>query len=867
MISCSWMATMMTKELNQTKHKGWLRFLGALVSLGLFMLALAVIHVKLRQYSIHNVSESLRQMPLGVLGLAVGLTILNYMILTCYDVLALRYIRHPLPYRKVLLGSFIGYVFSNNTTIAGGSAARYRIYSGMGINTAELARLVGFCALSFWLGFLSLAAVTFLIVPTHLPASVHVSSGWVRCLGILCGVLVTAYLILVARRKSALHWGHWHMPLPSWSISWVQLFVASADWLVTASILYTLLPQGTPIGFLHFLSLFLLAQWAGVMSFVPGGLGVFESAMLLLMSGQVPAHDLIGSLLLMRVLFYLLPLLLGAVLLGLHEIAPGLRLIKRWGVALGRWSVNVIPTIFSVTTLLAGAVLLFSGALPAEQGRMAWLRDTLPLPAVELSHFLGSLIGAALLILSRGLQRRLDGAYHLSVWLLLLGALMSLIKGLDYEEAVLLSLMLLALLPCKGQFHRKASLLSGSLTPNWIIWVTMVLIATIWLGLFSYKRVEYSHDLWWHFAFQADAPRFLRATTGAVVVLLCFGLMRLLRPGVPPALPGDPADLERVNRLVQDAQQASAHLALLGDKRFLFNTAQDTFIMYAIEGRSWIALGDPVGPEENWDDLLWDFRELCDRYDGRPVFYQISGESLGHYIKLGLSFIKLGEEAHIDLSLFHLEGHERRNFRYVRNKLTRDGYSFEVLPSPLSVATIADLKTISDAWLTGKHTREKGFSLGFFNPAYIAQCPVILIKQGLRTLAFANLWPGAHHEELSVDLMRYLPDSPNEIMDFLFVELMLWGQQQGYQWFNLGMAPLSGLEDHDLAPFWSQAGAFVFRVGEHFYNFQGLRAYKNKFQPVWQPKYLACPHGLALPGILTNLVTLISGGLKGLVTK
>jgi phosphatidylglycerol lysyltransferase len=104
-------------------------------------------------------------------------------------------------------------------------------------------------------------------------------------------------------------------------------------------------------------------------------------------------------------------------------------------------------------------------------------------------------------------------------------------------------------------------------------------------------------------------------------------------------------------------------------------------------------------------------------------------------------------------------------------------------------------------------------------------------------------------------------------MDYLFTELLLWGKSQGYKWFNFGMAPLSGLEDRQLAPLWLQAGAFLFRHGEHFYNFQGLRQYKDKFAPVWQPKYLACPRGLMLPRILANVASLISGGVKGVIVK
>jgi phosphatidylglycerol lysyltransferase len=187
---------------------------------------------------------------------------------------------------------------------------------------------------------------------------------------------------------------------------------------------------------------------------------------------------------------------------------------------------------------------------------------------------------------------------------------------------------------------------------------------------------------------------------------------------------------------------------------------------------------------------------------------------------------------------------------------------------PESVAAHLDeLRSISDAWLTAKSTREKGFSLGFFQPDYIRRCPVAVVIRNHQIEAFANLWTGAQLEQLSLDLMRYLPEAPEGVMEFLFVCLMLWGKEQGFRWFNLGMAPLSGLENRALAPLWNRLGAFVFRHGEHFYNFQGLRQYKDKFDPKWQPKYLASPGGLALPQIFANLATLISGGIKGVLAK
>ena len=133
-------------------------------------------------------------------------------------------------------------------------------------------------------------------------------------------------------------------------------------------------------------------------------------------------------------------------------------------------------------------------------------------------------------------------------------------------------------------------------------------------------------------------------------------------------------------------------------------------------------------------------------------------------------------------------------------------------------------------------------------------------------MAFANLWLSGQ-EELSIDLMRYLPDSPNGLMDFLFIQIMLWGRDQGYQWFNLGMAPLAGLQNRSFAPLWNRFGAMVYGGGETFYNFRGLHQYKDKFNPHWEARYLATPNGLVLPRVLADLTALIAGGMTGVIGK
>ena len=181
-------------------------------------------------------------------------------------------------------------------------------------------------------------------------------------------------------------------------------------------------------------------------------------------------------------------------------------------------------------------------------------------------------------------------------------------------------------------------------------------------------------------------------------------------------------------------------------------------------------------------------------------------------------------------------------------------------------ALLPPLQRISDAWLAAKSTGEKRFSVGAFSPGYLRQFPVaVRCAPKAHQRLLPNLWTTGTKEELFlVDLMRFSPDAPRSAMDYLFVELMQWGREAGFRSFNLGMAPLSGLETHPLAPAWHRVGNFIFRHGEHFYNFEGLRRYKAKFDPVWEPRYLVTRGGTALPRVLVDVSVLIAGGMKEL---
>jgi phosphatidylglycerol lysyltransferase len=246
----------------------------------------------------------------------------------------------------------------------------------------------------------------------------------------------------------------------------------------------------------------------------------------------------------------------------------------------------------------------------------------------------------------------------------------------------------------------------------------------------------------------------------------------------------------------------------------------------------------------------------------------VTAAHLPLYIDLGLTLLKIGEEAIVPLRTFSLEGGARKRLRRTRMEVAeRAGATIEIVDAAQVPALLPSLRSVSDAWLASKATREKGFSLGYFDERYLCNFPIAIVRVHNEIVAFANLWLGASGTDASLDLMRYTPNAPRSVIEYLFIELLLWAKEQGYERFSLGMAPLAGLETRALAPLWSRAGAFVYRHGEHFYNFQGLRLYKEKFDPVWEARYLASPRGLVLPRVLANVASLISGGITGVVSK
>jgi len=845
-----------------------LRRVSPFAGLAIFGLALWVLYGSLHTYRYRELVAAVSALPWTALASSLALTIAGYLVMTGYDLLAFRFIGRRTAWPGIATASFISNALGNNfgNTLITGAAVRLWIYTSIGVSAQDIARVVVFCSLGFWLGLLFLGGTLFTVEQMGLPAALHLEGATTRPMGLVfLGVLVSYVVLSTARRPMRL--AKWQIALPSPQLTLGQIAIAAFDLSLMAAAFYALLPPDARVGYIECVAVFLIALIAGNVSLVPGGLGVFESVMLLLLSPRVSTLDLVTALLAFRGIYFILPMFVAAAVVGVRGTAwpmPGLQRFVEHG---ARWVAALAPQVLGALTFVAGTVLLFSGAVPAAAGRLALLNRVVALPVIEASHFVASLAGAALLLLARGLHRRLDAAWVVAVVLLATGAALSLAKGWDFEEAILASAACLVLLPVRRQFYRKSSLLGEPFTAAWATAIVIVLMASLWLVLFAHQHAAYSAEPWWQFALHAEASRSLRATVGALGLTALFAFYRLLR-AVRPKVPVPSAqDIERARPIVERSVWTYANLVYRGDKALLFSNSGDAFLMYGRRGRSWIAMGDPVGSEEGVRELLWRYRDLCDRFDGWCVFFEVRSERCEQYADLGLALTPLGEEARVDLEGFSLGTPTHKDLRQARSKLLRRGCRFEILPRAAVPTALPEFARISEAWLARKATREKRFSNASFDIGYLQHFPAAVVRCEDRIVAFANLWLGAGKQELSIDLMRHLPDAPNGTMDFLFAELMLWGRAEGFRWFNFGMAPLAGLETRAEAALWSRVGAFIYRHAEHFYNFEGLRRYKAKFEPVWTPLYLASPGGLALAPVLVDVTALIAGGVGGIVSK
>ncbi|MCX8655976.1 bifunctional lysylphosphatidylglycerol flippase/synthetase MprF [Gilliamella sp. B2894] len=838
-----------------------------LFGLSIFFIALILCWHLLKDINLCDLKNAVDNLSTIAILLACLSAIGSYLMLIGCEWCATRYAGVKLKPSVIMLGGICASAIGNAIGLSAlsGGAIRCRLYFKQGLTTIDVARMSIFVTLSLGLTLPLLATIAALINIQNTMLALHLSQKNVVLIscGIICfyaGMLIFLYCNRLETKPNKdtqlFQLFHWSIRLPNLRLASHQFVITLIDTVLAGTILYFLVPVQPH--FITFIMIYILALVAGVLSHIPGGVGIFEAVMLAAFSSEIGPASLTVALIIYRIIYILIPLVIASFLLLINESKHFFAMPE-----VKETETGIAAIIMAAAVFFAGMVMMFSSVLPGFNHHL--VSTFIPNKIINTAHLVASLIGVLCVLLAVGVRRRLYSAWAASIILLFLGSICSLLRGLHWIEASTLFTIAMLLIHFRHAFYRK-SRLNVLPFPFKSFAVCFCLIAVlVWLILFIYQDVPYSHSLWWQFELDTRVPRVLRATLGSFILLICIMLYWLFHPALPILNSPKREELTKAHQIILNSAQPEGGLAMTGDKSLLFNESHTAFIMYAKRGRSMVALYDPIGDNTDRADLIWDFRDLCDAHHLRPVFYQVKATNLPFYMDIGLRTIKLGEEALVNLEKFDLSSKGYKDLRYTWNRCQRDGLGLEFY-APGS-APLDELKVVSDSWLKSKHSKEKQFSLGSFSKSYLDNFTIAAIKFEGRIIAFVNLLETNQHYSASIDLMRFAENIPKLTMEFLMIGLILHYKEKGFEYFSLGMVPLSGMQRRRGAPLIQRFGALVFRRGGRFYNFQGLRRFKDKFATHWEPRYMAVPAGLDPFVALIDTTMLISGGLTGLKKK
>ncbi len=798
----------------------------------------------LRTIRYNTVRQSMRQMDLSWLLLTVLITIANLGVMGLYDVICLGGL-HVRKRERWWIG-ILAFAWSNFLTLGpvAGPAVRFWLYRPFGVSFNTLRQAI----LSITVGFGSGLLIWILTVLIPLPGE-----SWIPfAIRLVLPVLIAWVLGLAARRFQ--HWRWFPVWVQELNVRWSALFMLGIlDWFLAFLVFEgSLHAAGVALSVDRLGRLYFLGQGVGVLSLIPGGLG---SADVFWLAGLDSFMEKAAAgLLVYRLVYYVIPWFAATLLLLRRSVHNKVR----WA-GPARWFVSLI-------VLFSGAVMLLSSATPSLAHRIRILEKIVPMAVLETSHLASAIFGLFLFVLARGLMKGYRFSYRTALALLLAGAVGSMLKGLDYEEAIIFILTAALLWTHASLFHlpsRKGGTAIAILTP--IVLAIFVFAAA---GFASYNGNQLEAGLNFNLPSSLthglEAARFLRTLSVLLLSGLLIGIyliMRIPHRYVPPSREEIDQALALHTRL---GKGTTALMVANADKSILM-LKEHGFCLYRTVGRYMVVFADPTIEPGYERKCLSIMLQKAAELDRTLVFYQISAHWLPALHDFGYSFFKLGEEAFVDLSEFNIQGNKGKAMRNVLNRFRSDGYTFTVLPPAEIPPLLPELHLISDAWLRSKHARERQFSIGYFDGSYLSRFPCAVVRNRDGTaVAFANVLLGPNQDEFSIDLMRYTPECPNGVMDFLFLQLFDWGKSRGYRTFNLGMAPLATVGEMRQARLNERLANILFQHGEHWYNFRGIRLFKQKFDPHWVPRYLAYPSFWIWPQVTVSIAALIAGGWKNI---
>lgn len=601
---------------------------------GLLLLGVAlwVVQREFRTLSWEDIKGALDSTPPRALWAAAGCTLAAYVVLTAYDRLGSVYAGYPISYLRTSLASFVAYSLANNLGFAtvSGAAIRYRFYAAWGLPPLAIAKVVAFTSLTFGLGGFALGGLVLIAEPEVLPFFGEGTPRWVMQLaGAIMWGIVSAYVLLARFVPHFRLFGH-QIDLPGFRMAVGQTALASADVAVTALVFWMLLPPAEGLNFLHFLGIYVLALSAGIVANVPGGIGVFDGAILIGLSGYLPAPVVIGALLLFRLYYYIVPLFIAGLMFAGFEISQRRRLLDRIAPERGVAISFEVPAMAALTGLAAMTMIVI-GALPPKPNALDGVFDLLDEAA---NHFAASVVGCLLLVAAFGLMRRLAIAWWATLVLLLNGALVVWLRGEPWWLTggfVLLAVLLTTVRPA---FYRRARLTAEPLSAENVAMLAALSLSALTLAGIAYAG-PFADLSWWGVVLSGETPETVRFAVGLAGVMLIVAAAGLLRPARIVARPYDEAAREKLTALGAMAPALGAADGVVEGE------GGRAAVAFVKRDDIWLALGDPAGEERERISVIWRFRDLCDSARVDPAVWRAGPDLLRVYADIGLTALPL----------------------------------------------------------------------------------------------------------------------------------------------------------------------------------------------------------------------------------
>jgi phosphatidylglycerol lysyltransferase len=821
----------------------------------LFLLIFAIIEIKkfTKDLNLQLLKHELNQLNIGTVVIILVVTFAAVLPMQFYDVILVRVLNLRVSRKVVLEQAFIANSFSNLIGFGGIIGAVLRTYFYHKLEQDKRRLLGGIATVSlFYLTGISVLSWVVIFGYHHFP--LFLDTRWLYFAVLAVGLYLPVFLFIhkIKSKKDA------ETLITTTSI--IELIIVSViEWLaVFVAILILSKLLGIHLSILDLYPVYIVAACAGIISMIPGGLGSFDLVFIWGMHDlHIPEEKVLVLLLFYRIGYYFVPFLVSAVLfIKLYW--------EKWNQTWNQLPNAIIQGISHIIltglVFLSGLILLLSASVPGIMSRLRIAREILAFPIINVSHQLSVAAGFLLLGLSRGIEYNVKRTYELTMFALILAALFSIFKGIDYEEAIFLIIVALLLRMSKGHFYRESYVLTWGKTIFDVFVIFLITSMYILIGYLNLPSAKVTMPRKFiPYVIVDYRDLFTSAIIGLVIAFLIISTGYLI--SLPKKWKFERAigrEKEIINHLNKYKGKVLSHLILLQDKFIFWNNNRTVLLTFQQYADKLVVLGDPIGDKKDISNAIEEFQEISDLYGFTPVFYQVSDDMLPFLQGHGYAFFKLGEEAYVDLINFKLTNGEAKGLKEIRKKFIQNDYRFEILTPPYSDNLYMQLEEISNDWLQGR--REKGFSVGYYDKEYLNKAPIAILKDAHNyIIGFMSIMPVYDdNKTISVDLIRFRPDAPEGTVDFLFISLFDWAKKQGFRQFNMGMAPLANVGLSRFAFLSEKIAAQIFLHGHFIYHFQGLRKFKEKYTNVWEPKYLAYRRKTSLPVTMAQIALLIS---------